>query len=204
LDWQQDFMQNVTTNNYDHLTELHTTKITVTTVHIQSSQFAGSSPVTAWLQTPTMSSISVLTFSKPLLSKDCWIFAYLVVLTQQRFYMPQYILKMAVLHWYFVWNKQAKYINYVIKRYILHTYSFVREVCSANDLNLGECFHVLENSCITLVFRRNSISQVNYAIKRYILYTYCFVRVCQFRIWFKPSRMFPRFSSNFCNRRTEN
>jgi hypothetical protein len=31
-------IQNVTTNNYDSLTELHTPKITVTTAHIKSSQ----------------------------------------------------------------------------------------------------------------------------------------------------------------------
>jgi hypothetical protein len=31
-------LQNVTTNNYDSLTELHTPQITVTTAHIKSSQ----------------------------------------------------------------------------------------------------------------------------------------------------------------------
>jgi hypothetical protein len=31
-------LQNVPTNNYNSLTELHTPKITVTTVHIESSQ----------------------------------------------------------------------------------------------------------------------------------------------------------------------
>jgi hypothetical protein len=38
-------LQNVTTNNYDSLTELHTPKITVTTAHIRSSQ---SSLAVAW------------------------------------------------------------------------------------------------------------------------------------------------------------
>jgi hypothetical protein len=38
-------LQNVTTNNYDRLTELHTPKITVTTAHVKSSQF---SIVVAW------------------------------------------------------------------------------------------------------------------------------------------------------------
>jgi hypothetical protein len=32
-------LQNVTTNNYDSLTELHTSKVTETTAHIKSSQF---------------------------------------------------------------------------------------------------------------------------------------------------------------------
>jgi hypothetical protein len=41
-------LQNVTTNNYDSLTQLHIPKITVTTAHIKSSQFAMSSPVIAW------------------------------------------------------------------------------------------------------------------------------------------------------------
>jgi hypothetical protein len=36
---------NVTTNNYDSLTELHTPSITVTTAHIKSSQ---SSIAVAW------------------------------------------------------------------------------------------------------------------------------------------------------------
>jgi hypothetical protein len=31
-------LQNVTTNNYDSLTELHTPKITVTATHMKSSQ----------------------------------------------------------------------------------------------------------------------------------------------------------------------
>jgi hypothetical protein len=31
-------LQNITTSNYDSLTELHTPKITVTTAHIKSSQ----------------------------------------------------------------------------------------------------------------------------------------------------------------------
>jgi hypothetical protein len=44
------FIQLVTTNNYDSLTELHTTKITVTTVHIKSSQ---SSLAIAWYWLPT-------------------------------------------------------------------------------------------------------------------------------------------------------
>jgi hypothetical protein len=38
-------LQNVTTNNYDSLTELHNPKITVTTAHTKSSQ---SSLVIAW------------------------------------------------------------------------------------------------------------------------------------------------------------
>jgi hypothetical protein len=33
-------LQNVTTNNYDSLTELHTPKITVTTANIKFSQFS--------------------------------------------------------------------------------------------------------------------------------------------------------------------
>jgi hypothetical protein len=55
-------LHNVTTNNYDSLTELHTPKITVTTAHMKSSQFAMSSPVVAWWRIPTMSSASVITF----------------------------------------------------------------------------------------------------------------------------------------------
>jgi hypothetical protein len=40
-------LQNVTTDNYNNsLIELHTPKITVTTAHLKSSQFAMSSPVT--------------------------------------------------------------------------------------------------------------------------------------------------------------
>jgi hypothetical protein len=42
-------LQNITTNNYYSLTELHTLKITVTTAHIKSSQ---SSLVVAWQQLP--------------------------------------------------------------------------------------------------------------------------------------------------------
>jgi hypothetical protein len=38
-------LQNVTTNNYDSLTELHTPEITVTTAHIKSSQ---SSQTVSW------------------------------------------------------------------------------------------------------------------------------------------------------------
>jgi hypothetical protein len=52
-------LQNVTTNNYDSLTKLHTPKITVTTV---TSQFAMSSPVVAWWRILTVSSASVLSF----------------------------------------------------------------------------------------------------------------------------------------------
>jgi hypothetical protein len=42
-----ELLQNVTTNNYDSLTESHPAKITVTTAHIKSSQSV-SSPVVAW------------------------------------------------------------------------------------------------------------------------------------------------------------
>jgi hypothetical protein len=38
-------LQNVTTNNYDSLTDLHTPKIAVTTAHLKSSQ---SSLAVAW------------------------------------------------------------------------------------------------------------------------------------------------------------
>jgi hypothetical protein len=38
-------LQNITTNNYDSLTELHAPKITVTAAHIKSSQ---SSQAIAW------------------------------------------------------------------------------------------------------------------------------------------------------------
>jgi hypothetical protein len=38
-------LQNTTTNNYDSLTELHTSKITVTTSHIKSTQ---ASEAVAW------------------------------------------------------------------------------------------------------------------------------------------------------------
>jgi hypothetical protein len=55
-------LQNVTTYNYDSLTELRTPKITVTTAHMKSSQFAMSSPVIACWWIPTTSSASVLTF----------------------------------------------------------------------------------------------------------------------------------------------
>jgi hypothetical protein len=55
-----EYLQNITTNNYDSLTELHTPKITATTAHIKSSQGAMSSPVVAWQQIPTMSSAFVL------------------------------------------------------------------------------------------------------------------------------------------------
>jgi hypothetical protein len=41
-------LQNVTTSNYDSLTELHTPKVIVTTAHIKPSQFAMTSPVVAW------------------------------------------------------------------------------------------------------------------------------------------------------------
>jgi hypothetical protein len=40
-----ELLQNVITNNYDSLTELHIPKITVTTAHIKSSQ---SSLAVAW------------------------------------------------------------------------------------------------------------------------------------------------------------
>jgi hypothetical protein len=43
-----ELLQNVTTYNYDSLTELHAPRITVTTAHIKSSHFAISSPVVAW------------------------------------------------------------------------------------------------------------------------------------------------------------
>jgi hypothetical protein len=41
-------LQNVTTNNYDSLTELYIQKITLTAAHIKSSQSVVSSPVFAW------------------------------------------------------------------------------------------------------------------------------------------------------------
>jgi hypothetical protein len=50
-------LQNVTTNNYDSLTELRTSKITVTAAHIKPSQFAMSSSVVAWWRIPTVSSL---------------------------------------------------------------------------------------------------------------------------------------------------
>jgi hypothetical protein len=62
-------LQNVTTNNYDSLTELHTPKITATTVHIKSSQFTMSSPLVAWWRILTVPSASVLTF---LPAGDCF------------------------------------------------------------------------------------------------------------------------------------
>jgi hypothetical protein len=43
-------LQNVTTNNYGNLTELHNPKITVTTAHIKPSQ---SLLTIAWLRLPT-------------------------------------------------------------------------------------------------------------------------------------------------------
>jgi hypothetical protein len=43
-----ELLQNVNTNCYDSLTELHTPKITVTTAHTKSSQFSIPSPVVAW------------------------------------------------------------------------------------------------------------------------------------------------------------
>jgi hypothetical protein len=55
-------LQNVITNNCDSLTQLHTPKITVTTAHIKSSQFAISSPVVVWWRIPAISSAFVLTF----------------------------------------------------------------------------------------------------------------------------------------------
>jgi hypothetical protein len=42
-------LQNVTTNNYDSLTELHTPKITVTIAHIKSSQ-SSLAVAQLWLQ----------------------------------------------------------------------------------------------------------------------------------------------------------
>jgi hypothetical protein len=60
-------LQNITTNNYDSRTEL-LLKITVTTAHIKSSQFAMSSPVIAWWRIPTTSSASLLTL---LLAGNC-------------------------------------------------------------------------------------------------------------------------------------
>jgi hypothetical protein len=51
-------LQNVTTRttNYYSFTELHTSKIILTTAHIKSFQFAVSSPVITWCRIPTMSS----------------------------------------------------------------------------------------------------------------------------------------------------
>jgi hypothetical protein len=60
-------LQNVNTNIYGSLTELHTPKITVTTAHIEVSQFPMSS-VVPWWWIPTMSSASVITL---LLAADC-------------------------------------------------------------------------------------------------------------------------------------
>jgi hypothetical protein len=63
-------LQNVTTNNYDSLTELHTPKITVTIAHIKSSQ---TSLDVAWqrlqqwtlpfLRVPELSTVSDTSFS---------------------------------------------------------------------------------------------------------------------------------------------
>jgi hypothetical protein len=55
-------LQNVTTNNYDSLTELHTPKITIITAHIKYPPFALSSLVVAWWRISTMSSAFLLTF----------------------------------------------------------------------------------------------------------------------------------------------
>jgi hypothetical protein len=57
--------QNVTTNNYDSVTELHTPKITVTAAHIKSSQ---SSVAVAWYRlltadVPELSPASATSFS---------------------------------------------------------------------------------------------------------------------------------------------
>jgi hypothetical protein len=60
-------LTDLTTNNNDSLTELHTPKITVTTAHIKYSQFAMSPPVVAWWWIPKMSS-AMLTF---LPADDC-------------------------------------------------------------------------------------------------------------------------------------
>jgi hypothetical protein len=60
--WFIEHLQNVTTNIYDILTELHSPKITVATAHIKSSQFAVSWLVVAWWRISTMSSASMLTF----------------------------------------------------------------------------------------------------------------------------------------------
>jgi hypothetical protein len=57
-----ELLQNVTANDYDSLTELHTPKITVTTADIKSSHFAMSSSVVAWRRISIVSSVSVLTF----------------------------------------------------------------------------------------------------------------------------------------------
>jgi hypothetical protein len=43
LDWKSDLLntfRTLTANNYDSLTELEITKITVTTTHVKSSQFS--------------------------------------------------------------------------------------------------------------------------------------------------------------------
>jgi hypothetical protein len=63
-----ELLKNVTANNYDSLTELHTPKITVPTAHIKSSQFARFLRVGAWWRIPTMSSASVVTL---LPADDC-------------------------------------------------------------------------------------------------------------------------------------
>jgi hypothetical protein len=61
-------LQNVTTNNYNSYTELHTPNITVTTSHTKSSQFAVLLPVVSWWRIPAITSASVPTF---LLAGDC-------------------------------------------------------------------------------------------------------------------------------------
>jgi hypothetical protein len=53
---------NMTTNDYESLTELHTPNITVITAHIKSSQFVVSSAGVAWWRISTMSSASVIPF----------------------------------------------------------------------------------------------------------------------------------------------
>jgi hypothetical protein len=55
-------LQNETTNNLDCLTELHTPRIIGNTAHMQSSQFAISSPVVTSLQILTVSYAPALTF----------------------------------------------------------------------------------------------------------------------------------------------
>jgi hypothetical protein len=52
----------LTERKYDSPAELHTPKITVTTVHVKRSQFVISSPVVAWWRFRTVPSASVLTF----------------------------------------------------------------------------------------------------------------------------------------------
>jgi hypothetical protein len=55
-------LPNVTTSNYDSLTELHSPEITVTTAHMKFSQFARSSVVVAWRLISTMFSATMVTF----------------------------------------------------------------------------------------------------------------------------------------------